>query len=398
MITDGPPVRPVPAARLAWLEGELTRWQAEGRLDAATATGIRADYTASRRFSLARLLLGLGGAFVGVGLLWLVAANLDELSPLNRFVAVVLIWLGAVAAGELLAERRQSGAAVVGAVRLVAALAFGAVVFQAAQSLQVPAYDSGLLGTWGAGALLYAYAAGALAPLVVGIAATVSWWVWVVAERSESAAGGAVALLLAAVLAGSVAVLHQVRWRGGFAPPWRLATAVLMLIGLFIAALPRLDDSALPTGPLVWSGVVLVLLAAAAALVPADRTGRLEVLAVLAAAALGTLVLLWQPGGPTGASELTGQGLLRAVAAIVVYLLAAAWLAALGVLRDAGGLTQLATGALVVFTVVQSFAVFEPILSGAALFLVLGAVLAAAGFGVDRGRRRLVADVVEATS
>ena len=121
-------------------------------------------------------------------------------------------------------------------------------------------------------------------------------------------------------------------------------------------------------------------------------------LAVLAAAALGTLVLLWQPGGPSGASELTGQGLLRAVAAIVVYLLAAAWLAALGVLRDAGGLTQLATGALVVFTVVQSFAVFEPILSGAALFLVLGVVLAAAGFGVDRGRRRLVADVVEATS
>ena len=220
MITDGPSVRPVPAAQLAWLEGELARWQAQGRLDAATATGIRADYTASRRFSLARLLLGLGGAFVGVGLLWLVAANIDELSPLRRFVAVVLIWLGAVAAGEMLAERRQSGTSVVGAVRLVAALAFGAVVFQAAQSLQVPAYDSGLLGAWGVGALLYAYAVSALAPLLVGIAATVGWWVWMVIERSESAAGGAVALLLAAVLTGSVAVLHQVR-RRGFAPPWR---------------------------------------------------------------------------------------------------------------------------------------------------------------------------------
>ena len=398
MITDGPSVRPVPAAQLAWLEGELARWQAEGRLDAATATGIRADYIASRRFSLSRLLLGLGGAFVGVGLLWLVAANIDELSPLTRFLAVVLIWLGAVVAGEMLAERRQSSASVVGAVRLVAALAFGAVVFQAAQSLQVPAYDSGLLGAWGAGALLYAYAVGALAPLLVGIAATVSWWVWMVAERSESAAGGAVALLLAAVLTTSVAALHQVRWRGGFAPLWRLAAALLMLIGLFIAAFPRLGEDALPAGPVLWSGIGLALLAAAGALTVADRTGRLEVLAVLAAAVLGTLVLLWQPDGPTGPPQLTGEGLLRAVAAIVVYLLAAAWLAALGVLRDAGGLTQLATGALVVFTVVQSFAVFEPILSGAALFLVLGTVLAVAGYLIDRGRRRLVADVAEATS
>jgi len=398
MITDGPLVRPVPAAQLAWLEGELARWQAEGRLDAATADGIRADYTASRRFSLARLLLGLGGAFVGVGLIWLVAANLDELSPLSRFVAVVLLWLGAVAAGEMLAGRRQSGASVVGAVRLVAALAFGAVVFQAAQSLQVPAYDSGLLGAWGAGALLYAYAAGALAPLLVGIVTTVGWWVWTVAERSESAAGSAVALLLAAVLTGSVAALHQVRWRGGFAPPWRLAAALLTLVGLFIAALPRLGEVVLPTGPVVWSGIGLALLTAVGALVVADRTGRREVLAVLAAAVLGTLLLLWQPDGPTGPSQLTGEGLLRAVAAIVVYLLASAWLAALGVLRDAGGLTQLATGALVVFTVVQSFAVFEPILSGAALFLMLGAVLAVAGYLVDRGRRRLVADVAEATS
>ena len=86
------------------LSSELARWQAEGRLDAATASGIRADYIASRRFSLSRLLLGLGGAFVGVGLLWLVAANIDELSPLSRFVAVVLLWLGAVAAGEMLAD------------------------------------------------------------------------------------------------------------------------------------------------------------------------------------------------------------------------------------------------------------------------------------------------------
>ncbi len=396
--TAAPPgTHRVSAAQLAWLEGELARWQAEGRLDAATAAGLRADYSASRRWSLSRLLLGLGAAFVGVGVLWLVAANLDELSPLARFVGVVVLWLGAVAGAELLAERGRP-AAQVGALRLVAALLVGAVVMQAAQSLQVPAYDSGLLGTWAAGALLYAYAAGALAPLLVGIVAGTAWWTWVVAERSESVAGAAVALLLAAVLTTAVAVAHQGRRLPSFAAPWRLGSALLVLLGLFLAALPRTDESVLPAGGVVWAGVALVAAAAVAAALLADRTGRLEVAAVTAAGVVGTLLLQWQPDGPTGASQLTGEGLARAVVAILLYLLAAAWLAALGVLRDAGGLTQLATGALVVFTVVQSFAVFEPILSGAALFLALGVVLAGAGYLVERGRRRLVADVAEVAS
>lgn len=38
----GTAVRSVPAGTLAWLEGELDAWQAEGRVDAATADGIRA--------------------------------------------------------------------------------------------------------------------------------------------------------------------------------------------------------------------------------------------------------------------------------------------------------------------------------------------------------------------
>jgi uncharacterized membrane protein len=134
--------------------GELAAWQAGGRLDAATADGIRARYTAHRRCSLARLGLGLGGAFLSVGVLWLVASNLDQLSPGVRFGGIVLLWLAAVVGAEVLAARR-AGPAVV-ALRLLGATAFGGVVFQAAQSLQVPAYAPHLLGTWAAGALLQA--------------------------------------------------------------------------------------------------------------------------------------------------------------------------------------------------------------------------------------------------
>ena len=391
-----PETRPsvsAPAAHLAWLDGELDRWVAQGRIDAATATGIRGQYTASRRFSLARLLLALGAGFVGVGLIWLVAANLEELSPLTRFLGITAIWLGAVVAGELLDERRDAPRdALLGGVRFVAALAFGAVVFQAAQSLQVPAYDSGLLGIWAAGALLYAYAAAAVAPLLVGIVTGVGWFVWAVVERSESVRGVVLAFVIAAVLATAVAVAHTGGWQRRFAPPWRLAAALLLLVGLFIAAFPKLEADDEPVGTLVLVGAVVAVLATGAAAIRADTRGRQELGAAVLAAVLAALLLEWRP--PNAADEeLSGEALLRAVVAILVYLAAAAWIASLGVLRDGPGLTQLATAGLVIFTVVQSFAVFEPILSGAALFLVLGVILAGTGYLVERGRRRLVTEV-----
>ncbi len=39
----------VPAGHLAWLDRELAGWQEQGRIDAATAAGIRGKYTASRQ-------------------------------------------------------------------------------------------------------------------------------------------------------------------------------------------------------------------------------------------------------------------------------------------------------------------------------------------------------------
>ena len=385
----------VPPATLAWLERELEQWQEEGRLDADTAAGIRARYTAGSRLPLARLMLLLGASSVGVGLIWLVAANLEDLSPAVRFSGVVLVWLAATAGAEVLAARR-SGRGTVGAVRLLAAIAFGAVVFQAAQSLQVPAYEPRLLGAWAAGALLHAYAVRAVAPLLVAIAAGVGWYGWSVAERSESAAGAALALLLAGAVATAAAVVHGTSGPRAFAAPWRGAAALLTLGGLFVAALPRPAGDAVSAGALVWAGAAVAAGALAVAAVRAGREGRAEAAVGAAATVLGWLVLLWQPPGASSAADLTGEALLRTIVVVLLYLLVALWAAALGVLHGAPGLTRLATGALVLFVVVQSFAVFEPILSGAALFLALGAVLVASGFLVERGRRTLVATVQEA--
>ena len=388
----------VPGATLRWLEGELVQWQADGRLDAETAAAIRGRYTASRRTSLGRLMLLLGACFLGVGVLWLVAANLDELPPGVRFVTVVAVWLACVVAAELLAARPARTAlhgVRIGAARLLAAVTVGAVVFQAAQSLQVPAYEPRLLGAWALAALAYGYATAGVSPLLVGVVTGIGWLVWAVAERSESPGAAAVALLLSAVLAAAAAVAHTARGPRAFAGPWRAVTAALALAGLFVTALPGVvrAGTALPV-ELVVVGVVGVLAAAAAATV-GDPTGRRELAVAVAVVPLGWLLLQWSPPDrPDG--TLTGEGLLRAVAALSVYVLVAVWFAALGVLRDADRLTQLATGALVLFTVVQSFSVFSTVLSGAALFLVLGVVLVATGWLVGQGRRRLVADVREA--
>lgn len=384
-----PGARRVDAGRLAWLESELASWHDAGLVDDTQAQAIRGRYVAARRFSLARLLLLLGGGFVGVGLLWLVASNLDELSPLLRFLVVTALWLGFVATAELLTRRRTQ--LVVGGFRLLASLAFGAVVFQAAQSLQVPAYEPALVGVWGLGALLYAYAVAGVAPLLVGVTTTTVWFVWTVFDTAEDGMGFVLPVLLAAVVAGAVSVVHAARVRPAFAAPWRDTSALMVLLGLFVAAFPDVDAEGF-----VWSaplslGVLAALTAVAAAAVLAPRA-RAEALAPLAGVLAGVLLVLWEPPAPV-MGAVSGEGYAHAFVSVAVYVVAAGWYAVLGVLRDSSRLTYLATAALVLFTTVQSFAVFAPIITGATLFLVLGVIFLGSGFLFDRGRRHLTANL-----
>ncbi len=397
-----PAVHPATPGQLHWLEGELRHWQLEGLVDDDIAAAIRGRYVASRRFTLSRIVLTLGAAFVGLGLIWLVASNLDEMSPLLRFGLMLLVWLGLVTAAELLATRREHegdvASPVVGAVRLLAAAAFGAVVFQAAQSLQVPAYEPLLVGAWGLGALFYAYAVRGVAPLVLGVVLVAFWFVWQVTSTGGSAFSVSTAITAAGLVGAAVGVLHLAVGWPELAAPWRELGAVLVLVGLFVAALPYAWGEA-EGSVVLWVGVALALVVAAAAVLRGDQVDRLEVgLAVLALGLTVGLSLWRYDMDGVDASDLPPGAWLRAVLAVVAYLLVASGYAVLGGMRDTGRLTWLATAALVVFTTVQAFAVFAPILSGAALFLVVGVVLLVTGVLADRGRRRLVNEAKEAAS
>lgn len=468
---------PIAPRMLRWLTAQLAEWSREGLLTGAQADAIAARYTASTRLALLRLVVGLGAAFLAVGLLWLVATNLDRLSPLLRFAAVCALWLGFVALGEAARSRATlssgphaaSGAPGVAAVcRVLAAAAFGAVIFQAAQSLQVPAYESRLVGFWALGALAYAYATrssggwggwGGWGALSVALGAGLTWFAWFVGESAGSRQVGTLMTLAGAVAATSVAVLHDTPGAtpatssvrspaassvgrpaassvrspaaspdgtageaAGFGRAWRLVAGIVALVGVFLAAFPAMSSDAAPwparaswllgaAAVVTVAALLAVLLAPrlpsrgphgahsthGAAGVGASTAGRGALLgeiaaAVLVAAAAGVLAW-WTPdvgtdavlpqGGPTA------EQWLRTGVAVLVFVAAAGWQAVLGAAREQGELTAVALAALVVFVTVQSFAVFAPIVSGATLFLVVGAVLVGSGLGVERLRRHL---------
>jgi uncharacterized membrane protein len=388
-VTPRPTRRSATPAQLAWLGRELSAWRAEGLLHETQADAILHRYRATRRFSLSRLLVALGAVFVGVGLIWLVAANLDQLPPLLRFLTVSAIWLALLVGGEVLHSRHLlMPAQVVGSVRLLAALAFGAVVFQAAQSLQVPAFEPLLVGLWGAGALVHAYTVRALGPLLVAVPTLVIWFVWQVLWDGPSAFSAVLALGVAAVAAVSFGALHE-RGLRRFGPVWREVGAALALAALFAAALPFVTTTDFAWSVWLVGGLVLAALAAAAAIVLAGGHARLEPIGAVAVLAASVLMVLWDAGDDAEALSLVDWA--HAAVSVGVYVAVAVGVAVLGILRNSWRLTALATVGLVVFTTFQSFAVFAQIIQGAWLFVVLGLVFLGTGYLFDRARRELAA-------
>ncbi len=392
---DRPSLRPASPAQLAWLRTELDAWQREGLVDPTLAATLTGRYQETRRFSVGRLLLTLGAVFVGVGLIWLVAANLDKLPPTSRFVAVTVIWLALLAAGEVLAARheRQPGIPrpVVFSARLLAALALGAVIFQAAQSLQVPAFEPRLVGLWAAGALVHAYVVRGAGPLLVAVVAGSTWFVWQTLWDEPSELAVVLALVVLAAVGLPAASLHTAgQGIDRFAAPWREVGALFALAALFAAALPFVGLDDFEWSPWLVGGLAVAAAVTAAAIVQArSTTDRLEAVAGVGVAVAAVALAAWETS--SSVEQVGPVEWAHAAVSITAYVGAAIGVALLGTRHDSWRLTALATGALVAFTTFQSFAVFAPIIEGAWLFVVLGLIFLGTGFAFDRARRRLAA-------
>lgn len=384
---------PINPSQMAWLTTELGWWRSEGIIEAAQADSILARYRATNRLSLARLMLTLGAVFVGFGVIWLVAANLDQLPPLLRFIAVVLIWIGFLIAAEFLASRREHSVGsipspVVGSFRILAALTFGAVIFQAAQSLQVPAFEPRVIAFWSLGALVYAYAVQSVGALTIGVIAGAGWFLTQVVWDQASGLGVVLALLIAGLVAISIAAIQE-RWSLQMSTPWREVGAVLLLSGLFAAAIPYVDRTNFEWTTLLVVGVVAASVLTVAGVALGVGRGRLEPIGGLVLTGLAVLLVLWEAGQDADNVNAAAWG--HAAISIGAYVAAAAGVAVIGIFRDSGRLTAVATISLVIFTTFQAFAVFAQIIQGAWLFVFLGVIFLVTGYGFDRVRRRLAA-------
>ncbi len=398
---ETPTTRPARPDQVEWLAAELPRWQADGLIGAEEATTLQARYHATHRMGLAQLLLYLGAGFVGIGLIWLVAANLDQFTPTTRLLVVASLWLAITVAAELLAGRpghRGGGvpSPVLGAVRGLSALAFGAVIFQAAQSLQVPAYEPALLGWWALGAITYAYAVRGVAPLVVGLASGLAWFLWHVGESGGSALGVLLAILLTGAAAAGVATLHERFGPDEFHAPWRVIGAALSLAGLFAAAVPDVDTADFSPDAISWIVGGVAVLIALVGVAFGCGAGRLEPVAALLVAGVGALLVVWDPDYSNIANGVGIEGWLHAGVSVAAYVAAATWVAVLGIRRSRTSLTYLALVSLVIFTTFQGFAVFAEIIEGAWLFLTLGLLFLGSGYLFDRARKHL-AEALNAT-
>ena len=302
---------------------------------------------------------------------------------------VAALWLAVLVTGEVLHERRAS-APLVGALRLLAALAFGGTVFQAAQTLQVPAYEPVLVGVWSLGALIHAYAARAVPPLLVGLATGTAWLIFQMASEQPSGLGVVVCLITAGVLGVALGGLHD-RWLPTFAAAWREVGAALLLGALFVAALPFVDADGFGWTPWLAAAVVVAGLAAGAGAALAPGRCRLEAIGALATAGAAVVLVLWDAGSDVDAA-LTAGAVAHAAVSVLVYVgrgrgrhprrAARQPPADLAGHRRAGRVHD-----------VQSFAVFAAIVEGAWLFVLLGLVFlgpAGSPTGPDAGSREPV--------
>lgn len=383
---------------------EAEQWRSAGIVDGSQAERIVDGYESDDRAASVRVLLGLGAIIAGVGTIWLVASNLDwdRISPLGRFTFAAAVWLALVALAELAYRRERTSsvrlAPLAGALRLLAAIAYGAAIFQVAQSLQVPAYEPALLGAWAGGAIAYAYAARAAAALVVGTAVGAGWIVWELADRTPTGGAFVAGLVIAALALIAIAALNARLGAPRLARPWRAVGAVCALASLLALSLPGvLNGRELPGAGTLAAGLAVAALCLAVAW-RADRLSRVELLGALGVAAAVLLLALFAPDSESeilSSERPEGEELALVLAAGAVFLAAAVGVAVAGAVRSAPELTNVAAAGLMFFVLVQSFATIAPIVSGATLFLVVGCLLITTALLIHRGRRRLAEAVAE---
>ena len=364
-------------------ESSLDRWAEAGLLDPDTAARIRAWELGRRHVGglrwPARLALGLGGVMLAAGVLLFVAAHWEALSPGQRFALVLTTVAGFHLAGAL-ADRLPLVALTLHACGTVA---LGGGIFLAGQIFHLEEHWPGGLLLWAAGAwigwaLRRDWAQGALAALL-----TPAWLggEWVAATDGRRGA----AVLGTGLLGLALAYLAAEPGAGGRQPGLRRALVWIGGLGLIPAAIflaavagDLHRGSAVPSGGLLALGWAVAL--AAPLLVTWAARGR-EGWPVAGGVA-------WAALGPTAGS-------LEGVAPYLWLAVLAAGLIIWGVRERRAERVNLGVAGFALTVTAFYFSSVMDKLGRSASLIGLGLLFLGGGYLLERGRRRLLAEMRE---
>jgi uncharacterized membrane protein len=382
----------ISASRLAWLRGEIAGWRGGGLVGHSEAKAIEADVRTSLRARGARTVMLIGAALLGIGLIGVVAGNLDvdEIGPLERSLLVGLVWLALVALAEVV-DGRGALHALANPIALLAAIAYGATIFQVTQSLQVPAFEPSLILAWALGALVYAYATSRSGPLVLGVGALVGWYVWELSDRTEVAGAIVLGTALAMPLTAAVAAFHEGTRRAPFTGAWRFTAALLGLGALAVAVVAPLGDPPVP-GAVIWAAIPIGFVALVA-LARGDARQRIEIAGALVVAGATIALVALAPHSDQELfffDEPPDAVVTFKLVAVGLYIVLASALAYLGAVNGAPAMTGVGVGAIVLLFASQvfTFGLVLANISTAWLLLALGGLLTALGVLADVLHRR----------
>jgi uncharacterized membrane protein len=136
-------------------QSSLERWTNAGLLDLATAERIRQFEASQEKSGHLRwptlIAIGLGALMMGAGVLLFVSAHWDTLSPMQRFLMVLLLVAIFHVSAAVVSERF---AALAMALHGVGTIALGAGIFLAAQIFNLQEHWPGGILLWAIGAAL----------------------------------------------------------------------------------------------------------------------------------------------------------------------------------------------------------------------------------------------------
>ncbi len=373
---------------LDW-ERRLSNWSAAGVVDGETAGRIRQYEAAQAASTQTRwavwLALLFGAVLLGAGVLLLVSASWDDLSPAARLALVAAMVACFHLAAGLVAPRSQPIAT---ALHLVGTAALGPGIFIAGAILNLDQHWPSGVMLWALGALI-AWLFRRDTPHAAAIALLVPAWLlceWAAVGEARdlrfSVVGQAGAFLLA--------LAYMTAARTGAAQAFRRVLVWLGALAFLPAAITLGVQAGIRVSPPAW-------VTALPQLPPASPLQNVVAWTLTLALPLGAAVLLRRRGAWLNAAAAAWVVVLAVLPAGGTRMALYAWMAAGAVALGAWGVREMSSErinlATACFALVVVFFYFDSVMDKvgrSASLIGLGVLFLAGGYLLERVRRRML--------